>query len=60
MSALPTYSFLPWLRQGMANTITSPYGDAGVKTRATVQVSLQLLSGFGIQAGLHRMHIEAM
>ena len=27
MSALATYSFLPWLRQGIANTITTADGD---------------------------------
>jgi hypothetical protein len=42
MSALPTYSFLPWLRQGIANTIATSDGDAGVKTRASVHVELQL------------------
>ena len=35
---LGTYSFLPWLRQGIANAITTP----AVATRATVHVELQL------------------
>jgi len=41
MSDYPSYSFLPWLRQGIANTITTADGDASVKTRATVDVTLQ-------------------
>ena len=27
MKTIATYSFLPWLRQGIANTITSADGD---------------------------------
>ena len=42
MNPIATYSFLPWLRQGIANTITSADHDAGVKTRASVHVELQL------------------
>ncbi len=42
MSTVATYSFLPWLRQGVANTITSADGDPAVKTRASVHVELQL------------------
>jgi hypothetical protein len=42
MSTLGTYSFLPWLRQGIANTIASPDNDSSVKTRASVRVELQL------------------
>jgi hypothetical protein len=42
MSTLATYSFLPWLRQGIANTITSADNDPSVKTRASVHVELQL------------------
>jgi hypothetical protein len=42
MSTLGTYSFLPWLRQGIANTIASPDNDPSVKTRASVRVELQL------------------
>ncbi|MCB9081826.1 MAG: hypothetical protein H6555_08970 [Lewinellaceae bacterium] len=39
---LATYSFLPWLRQGLANNITQGDGDAGVKLRASVAVQLLL------------------
>lgn len=50
---LGTYSFLPWLRQGLANQIQSADFDAAVKVRATVNVQLELrgekLSG-GTQA----------
>ena len=40
--SLPTYSFLPWYRRGIANTITAADGDNAVKTRATTHVELQL------------------
>ncbi len=42
MSTPATYSFLPWLRQGIANTITAADNDPSVKTRASIQVQLQL------------------
>ena len=42
MKTIATYSFLPWLRQGIANTITAADGDNTVKTRATINVKLQL------------------
>jgi hypothetical protein len=40
MSDLGTYSFLPWLRQGLAGQITAADGDPMVKTRASVHVQL--------------------
>lgn len=36
-----TYSFLPWLRQGLANQIQSPDFDNSVKVRAEVTVALE-------------------
>lgn len=39
---LGTYSFLPWLRQGLANNITAADRDEDVKLRATARVTLQL------------------
>src|SRR5690349_14865942 len=42
MSTLGTYSFLPWLRQGLANQIQSADLDASVKVRAHVNVGLEL------------------
>jgi hypothetical protein len=42
MKPLATYSFLPWLRSGIANTITAADGDHSVATRATTHVALQL------------------
>ena len=42
MKVIANYAFLPWLRQGIANTITTADGDASVKTRATIQVALTL------------------
>ncbi|MGA7050795.1 MAG: hypothetical protein WBZ37_05885, partial [Mycobacterium sp.] len=50
MSTLASYTFLPWLREGVANTITSPDGDSSVKTRASVGVSVQL-SGDPVAGG---------
>jgi len=37
-----TYTFLPWLRQGISNRIQSADLDASVKTRASITVDLQL------------------
>ncbi|THH35621.1 hypothetical protein [Neolewinella litorea] len=43
MSDLPTYSFLPWLRHGVANTITTADVESGgAPLRASVSVKLQL------------------
>lgn len=39
-SPLGTYSFLPWLRKGLANQIESADFDASVKVRAAVTVTL--------------------
>jgi hypothetical protein len=43
MSEIATYSFLPWLRTGIANTITDPDGDQAIHTRATTQVELKIM-----------------
>lgn len=45
--ALGSYTFLPWLRQGVARTITNQDNDAGVHLRATTHVELTL-DGQGI------------
>ena len=42
MSTLGTYSFLPWLRQGLANQIQSADFDNSVRVRAQVSVQLEL------------------
>ncbi|HEX3130341.1 MAG TPA: hypothetical protein VH394_23595 [Thermoanaerobaculia bacterium] len=42
MSTIGTYSFLPWLRQGLANQITSPDPNPAAALRAEVQVQLEL------------------
>jgi hypothetical protein len=42
VTPVATYSFLPWLRQGIANTIATADGDPAVTTRARVHVELQL------------------
>jgi hypothetical protein len=42
MSELSTYSFLPWMRQGLAGQITSPDEDTLLVTRATVAVNLKI------------------
>jgi hypothetical protein len=38
----PTYSFLPWLRSGVANSIPQADGDASVKVRATIPLDVTL------------------
>ncbi len=40
MSPLPTYTFLPWMRQGIANNIIEADNDSSVILRASVQVTL--------------------
>jgi hypothetical protein len=40
MSALPTYSFLPWARQGVANAVGAADGDGQVRLRASLAVEL--------------------
>lgn len=47
---LPTYSFLPWLRRGVATTITAADGDRTIATRATTHVDLTL-SGDPVAGG---------
>lgn len=39
---IPTYSFLPWLRTGVANSIAQADGDTGVKVRATLPLDVTL------------------
>ena len=55
---LPTYSFLPWLRTGVANSITQADGDASVKVRATlpldVTVTANQLDGSSSTQVVHR------
>jgi hypothetical protein len=41
-SPLGTYSFLPWLHQGLANQIQAADFDPDVKVRATVNVTLEV------------------
>ncbi len=50
MSAIATYSFLPWLREGLANTITAQDLDPTVQTRASTHVELKL-SGDPVAGG---------
>ena len=45
-----TYSFLPWLRQGISNKIVTADLDASVITRATINVNLNV-KGSGGEAG---------
>ena len=42
MNPVGTYSFLPWLRQGLANTITAGDLDPAVQQRASTHVQLTL------------------
>ncbi|ODR25781.1 hypothetical protein [Mycolicibacterium porcinum] len=39
---LGSYSFLPWLRQGISRTVTAQDGDRNVKLRATTPVEVTL------------------
>jgi hypothetical protein len=41
---IATYSFLPWMRQGLSNQIGQADGDGSIKTRATIDVKLNLRS----------------
>lgn len=50
MTDLGTYSFLPWLRHGIANSVTAGDLDRGVRTRASVEVELEL-SGEALRGG---------
>ncbi len=42
MTPIASYTFLPWLRQGIANKITAADLDPTVHTRASVKVELEL------------------
>jgi hypothetical protein len=42
VSGEPTYSFLPWLRSGVANSITSADGDGAVQLRASMPLDVTL------------------
>jgi hypothetical protein len=50
VNPLATYSFLPWLRQGVANSITAPDNTLAGQSRASIQVALQL-AGDPVTAG---------
>jgi hypothetical protein len=50
VSPLPTYTFLPWLRRGIANEINRADGDASVKVRATLPIDLTL-TGYEADGG---------
>jgi hypothetical protein len=42
ISLTGSYSFLPWLRRGVASVINATDGDTTVKLRATIRVDLQM------------------
>jgi hypothetical protein len=50
VSGLPTYSFLPWYRRGIANTITTADGDPTASARVSTRVELEL-SGTPVAGG---------
>jgi hypothetical protein len=54
---IAAYSFLPWLRQGLANQITAPDFDNSVKVRAQVTVALEA-TGDKIGAGTEALTIS--
>lgn len=39
---LSSYSFLPWLRLGIANQVDAADNDSSVKLRAPIEVRLQI------------------
>ncbi|MBZ9772621.1 hypothetical protein [Mesorhizobium sp. CO1-1-8] len=43
MTDLGTYSFVPWIRHGLANQIATPDTDTSVKVRATIDIELDLV-----------------
>ena len=47
------YSFLPWLRHGMANEVTAADFDGGGGERATIPVTLRV-TGDGLDGEVHR------
>lgn len=47
---LATYSFLPWLRKGIANQIQSADLDTGVQLRASIPINLKV-EGDGVEGG---------
>ncbi|MBF6222798.1 hypothetical protein IU479_32450 [Nocardia abscessus] len=49
-TSLGSYTFLPWLRQGLAQSITAAHGDQSVRRRATTRVDVKL-TGQPIAAG---------
>lgn len=58
MTPPPTYSFLPWLRSGVANSIPQADGDASVKVRASIPLDVTLsaanLDGSANTQSIHR------
>ena len=56
-SPLCTYSFLPWLRQGIANQIQSADFDDRVRVRAQVEVTLQG-SGANVGGGTSTIQVQ--
>jgi hypothetical protein len=53
---LATYTFLPWLRQGLSNTITQGETDANATLRASVALQLTVRSE-GIGAAIPDAHL---
>lgn len=47
---LGTYSFLPWMRQGIANKITAADGDTAVHTRVAIDITLRV-TGQAVEGG---------
>jgi len=58
MSTIATYSFLPWMRQGLAGQITAADGDATVRARAGVQVHLRVTGEAAAGGALPGVDIE--
>jgi hypothetical protein len=54
---IATYSFLPWLRTGVANTIAQADGDQAIHTRASTQVELKI-TGSPVTSGAEALTKE--
>jgi hypothetical protein len=57
MIDLGNYTFLPWLRRGIANQVTATDGDTGVRTRASTRVHL-VVTGDALAGGTRTEDVE--
>ena len=53
-------TFLPWLRSGLVDQITTPDGAAGLRNRAVVAFTLLTGARDGAIASLKRKHVDVV